>query len=388
MLMNSRKKIVHVITGVGQGGAETVLLRLTSGLTDFDHCVISLTPIDSNGLGPLFNEHKIPLLSLEMNPRNPFSLFKIWKLKKILQQEKPAILQTWMYHANLIGGIAGRMAGISRIIWNIRNGALEPGGDTGKKLNLSTKIGWVAKLGALTSQFLPHHIISCSERAAEIHKKWGYAKTKFHIIHNGISISDFKPDKQARKQIRDTLQIDINTKVIGLIGRYHPQKDIPTFLKTAHILCKNREDIKFILVGTNLSSTNKELIAEIKKLGLEKSVLLLGKRQDISNILNAFDVLCSSSSFGEAFPNVVAEAMSCGVPCVVTDVGDSANIVGDLGIVVLPSSPEQMATACLKILETPPSPKKIQERINNHFSLDKMVGNYKKFYYVSETLKK
>ena len=80
--------------------------------------------------------------------------------------------------------------------------------------------------------------------------------------------------------------------------------------------------------------------------------------------------------------------MSCGVPCVVTDVGDSANIVGDLGIVVLPSSPEQMATACLKILETPPSPKKIQERINNHFSLDKMVDNYKKFYYVSETLKK
>ena len=141
-------------------------------------------------------------------------------------------------------------------------------------------------------------------------------------------------------------------------------------------------------MGTNLSSTNKELMAEIKKSGLEESVLLLGKRQDISNILNAFDVLCSSSSFGEAFPNVVAEAMSCGIPCVVTDVGDSANIVGDLGIVVPPSSPEQMATACLKILAKPPSSKKTQERINTHFSLDKMVDNYKKFYYVSENLKK
>lgn len=379
--MNPKKKIVHVITGLGQGGAETVLLRLTSGLIDFDHCVISLTSIDSNGLGPLFNEHKIPLLSLEMNPRNPFSLFKIWKLKQILRQENPEILQTWMYHANLIGGIAGRLAGISHIIWNIRNGALAPGGDMGKKLDLSTKIGWIAKLGALTSQFLPHHIISCSERAAEIHKRWGYAETKFHIIHNGLSISDFKPDNEARKQIRDSLQIDANTRIIGLIGRYHPQKDIPTFLKTAQILCKTREDIKFLLVGTNLSPTNTELMAEIKKLGLEKSVLLLGKRQDISSILNAFDVLCSSSSFGEAFPNVVAEAMSCGVPCVVTDIGDSSNIVGDLGIVVPPSSPEPMATACLKILENPPSSKKIQARINTHFSLNKMVDNYKNFYF-------
>jgi glycosyltransferase involved in cell wall biosynthesis len=372
-------KIVHIITGLNQGGAETVLFRLVSELESYEHKVISLSSVDNTGLALLFKKKGIDVVSLDMKSGNVLPVFSILKLKKLLQQENPLIVQTWMYHANLMGGIAARLAGIKKVIWNIRNGALEKDGEHGKPLNLTTKIGWIVKLGAWFSKLLPSKIICCSKRASEIHKKWGYTDI-FHIIHNGINIKEFQADSAARLKIREEFGIGGNIKLVGVIGRFHPQKDIPTFLKAASRLCQKQDNIHFLLAGTGLTQDNLDLCKEIETLHLANKVYLLGRRHDVANVLNALDVLVSSSTFGEAFPNIIAEAMACGLPCVATDVGESGYIIGDLGKVIPPSSFELLTEAVLETLKTPYSSYEVRERIVVHFPIEKMVNAYDEFY--------
>ncbi len=374
-----KSKIVHIITGLNQGGAETVLYRLVSKLNNYEHKIISLSSIDNASLAFLFEKKGIDVMSLDMRPSNIFPIFSILKLKKLLHNEQPAIVQTWMYHANLVGGLASRLAGIKKIIWNIRNGALEKDGEHGKPLNLTTKVGAIVKLGAYFSKFLPLKIICCSKRAAEIHQKWGYAD-KFHIIHNGIDVKEFQPAPDRCLKIREEFNVDCNDNLVGLIGRFHPQKDIPTFLKAAQLVSQKQNNVRFLLVGTGLTQDNMILKKEIDNLHLANKVYLLGKRFDIANVLNALDVLISSSTFGEAFPNILAEAMACGVPCVATDVGESAYILGNLGIVVPPSAFEKMAEAILQTLNTPQPSDKIRARIVENFPIEKMVNDYDEFY--------
>ncbi len=374
-----KQKIVHIITGLNQGGAETVLFRLASNLSNYDHKIISLCSIDNSELASLFKKKGIDVISLNMGSCNIFPIFSILKLKKLLQTEQPAIVQTWMYHANLVGGLAGRLAGIKNVVWNIRNGALEKNGEHGKSLNLRTKIGWIVKLGSWFSKRIPLKIICCSTRASEIHKKWGYAD-KFHIIHNGIDVNEFRPDPAGRLKIREKLNIDSNTKLVGLIGRFHPQKDISTFLKAANLICQNKSDIRFVLVGTGITQDNSDLSHEIDHFHLNNNIHLLGKRQDIVDILNALDVFVSSSIFGEAFPNVLPEAMACGIPCVATDVGESAYILGGAGKVVSPSSYIQMAKGIVEMLESSCPSEEIRGRIVEHFPIEKMVKEYDGFY--------
>lgn len=368
--------VVHVITSLGQGGAEGVLYRLVSDsasqLNDIKHIVVSL---HSEGYyGCRLQEANIEVHALNM-PRGRLTISGLTQLYKLFRSKRPDIVQTWMYHADLIGGVVAKLAGVRFIFWGIRNSDLDP-----RRSSMSARLS--ARLCAWLSPLVPQAIISCSEYAARLHQALGYRKDKFHVIQNGYDISRFRPDDRERIAMRRELNIVSERLVIGSVGRWHPQKDYETLLSAVHKISRIYPEIKCVLVGRDLDCDNEELVDMVKRHSLENSIILAGPTDKVPSVMNAFDLYVSSSSCGEAFPNVVCEAMSCGTPCVVTDVGDSALIVGSTGWVVRQSDPVALAnvlqTALAKI-EAGGGEKlglACRNRIKDNFSLGRMVSSY------------
>jgi len=358
----SQKKIAHIITGLKQGGAETVLLRLVTHLPGFEHHVISLT--DTGDLGSAFTKAGISITSLR------FSLYRpnIYQLLQHLHRLKPDIIQTWMYHGDLLGGLAARLLGHKNVIWNIRNSTLNP------QTKWTTRA--VVKLCAHLSNKIPHTIVTCSQYARNIHEALGYAPEKFHVIPNGIDCQVFRPHTPWRHKVRAKLNLAEDTPVIGMVARFDPQKDFPTFIKAAQQITSYLPEARFLLIGPGCQEDNPTLRPLLQQATLP--LLLLGSRADIPELLNALDLFVLSSAYGEGFPNVIAEAMACDVPCVATAVGDTAEIIGDTGLVVPPKDPTTLAAACLQILADPPSGQR--QRIIDLFSLTRMIEQYSQLY--------
>jgi glycosyltransferase involved in cell wall biosynthesis len=204
------------------------------------------------------------------------------------------------------------------------------------------------------------------------------------VIPNGFDTSIWKPDALARQVIRSELQIDDNSPVVGLVARFHPDKDIPTFIEAAGMLRAKMPEVEFIVCGVGLTPDNSQLMQLFKNAGVHDRLHLLGYRADVPRVVNAFDVATSSSE-SEAFPNVIGEAMATALPCVVTDVGDSALIVGDTGIVAPPHSPRDLAAAWVNVLSTEPGARiqsggLARKRIENKFSIEKMIQAYVNLY--------
>jgi glycosyltransferase involved in cell wall biosynthesis len=359
-----RLKIAHVITGLRQGGAETVLLRLVTHLTDFEHHVISLT--DAGDLGPAFVEAGIPVIPLQLSALWPSIHQLVWHLYRL----KPDVVQTWMYHGDLLGCLAARTLGHKNIIWNIRNSTLDP---QNKWTTRAT-----VKLCARLSNFIPRKIITCSQQAQKVHEDLGYASDKFRVIPNGIDCKAFRPHAPWRHRIRASLNLASDTPVIGTVARFDPQKDFPTFIKAAQQIASHNPKVRFMLIGPGCHQDNPELSQWIQQANLAESFILTGPRQDIPELLNALDLFVLSSAYGEAFPNVIAEAMACGIPCVATTIGDTTEIIGDTGLVVPPGDPAALAAACLQVLAAPPSGQR--QRIIDLFSLDLMIERYRQLY--------
>jgi len=328
-------KLIHIITGLNDGGAEAVLFRLCSLDKARQHVVISLS--GEGKYGPLLRAKEIEVYTLGMRPNLP-SPFALVKLIQLLRKHKPDVVQTWMYHADLFGGIAARMAGIKAIVWGIRHTTLESG--KSKKTTI-----WISKLLAMLSWWLPARIAVCAQRAMDVHEALGYNRAIMHFIPNGYDIADFTPRPEEARSLRAELGVEPTMALIGTVGRYDPQKDHSNLLQALALLRSRNISLRCVLVGTNLHDDNQELLTEIKHLGLEETVMLLGRRTDVPAVMSALDVHVLPSAYGEAFPNVVAEAMACETPCVVTDVGDAASIVGDTGWVVPPCDAEALADA-------------------------------------------
>lgn len=331
------KSITHIITGLNTGGAETMLYKLLSNIdrTKFELKVLSLTDIGS--IGKKIEKLGISVKALGMkrgvpNPRYVFGLVAI------LKKEKPDLVQTWMYHADLIGGLAAKLVRNVPVVWNIRHSNLDPKGN--KKTTILT-----AKACAKLSKTIPKKIICCSEASFKVHSELGYKEEKMIVIPNGFDLDAFKPDAEARYSVRRELRIPDDAAIMGMVARFDPQKDHKNLINAAGVLCRSNKNIHFILCGDGITNDNKQLAKCIQENNLQVNFHLLGRRADIARITTAFDIASSSSSYGEGFPNVVGEAMSCEVPCVVTNVGDSAYIVGDTGIVVPPKNPLAMARA-------------------------------------------
>lgn len=365
--------VCHLITGLADGGAEAVLYRLcTYPQPEHRHIVVALGPEDK--YAPMLREAGVSThcLGLARGRLTPGAIVRLYRL---LRRYKPDVVQTWMYHANLVGGLAARLAGCSNVVWGLHHTTLVPG-TTGK----STRI--VNRLCAWLSVSIPSHIVACADSARRVHEGYGYEASKFVVVPNGYETGKFLPDATAGTAIRRELGIDQDAPVIGLVGRWHPDKDHPTLLAAFARVLERFSGARFVLAGTGCTPDNSALVALIRDHGLEGAAHLLGRRNDIPAVMNALDIHVLSSR-SEAFPNVVAEAMACGTPCVVTDVGDASLIVGDTGWVVPPRNPEQLAGAIVEALRERSDVEKwkarshaARQRILSEFSLEKMVERY------------
>ena len=367
-------KIVHIISGLGNGGAEGVLYRLCKNDTANKHIVISFQ--DEGKYGALLRKAGANVFCLYMKIGR-IHVKDFLKLFKLLRKIKPDIIQTWMYHADFFGGIVARLAGFKNVFWNIRHTTLLP-----KDSKKSTIL--VAKLCARLSTVIPKRIICCAEEAMRVHIDLGYEKRKITVIPNGYDISLFKPSEKLKFSFRNELGFNSNTLVLAMVGRFHPQKNHLGLLKALSIVKKSYDDFKFLLIGRDLNHNNLILNNEIKKQNLESNILLLNQRSDIPAVMNALDINVLSSSSGEGFPNVLAEAMACGTPCVTTNIGDAALIVDDTGWVSPPNDPIALANAIIEGIQERSRDKRLwilkkkncRDRIVENFSLDKMIKNY------------
>lgn len=365
-------RIFHIITGLGQGGAEGVLYRLVSATAcEQESGVVSLT--DEGVYAAKLRECGAWVETLNM-PKSRLTFSGMRKLRQLISEKKPDIVQTWMYHADLIGGLLARWSGVRSIVWGIRHANLDA-----DKNSLSTRGAiWAC---ALLSRKIPVAIACCSEQAARAHQALGYPTEKFTIIPNGYDLNRFCRDEAARLRIRGEWNIRPDQTLLGLVARWDRQKDHANLLSALALLVEKGFAFRCVLVGPGMSANNQGLLTLIRQLGLESHIILTGPRNDISDVMNALD-LHILSSVGEAFPNTVAEAMACGTPCVVTDVGDAALIVGDTGWVAPPQNPEALAQRVEQGLATLQREgrerlsQRCRTRIIENFSLEKMVGAY------------
>jgi len=315
----------------------------------------------------------VDVQTLGMRPGvpNPFVLVK---LIRILRRNRPDVLSTWMYHADLLGGLAGRMLRIP-VVWGVRNSTLDVHAS-----KPATRL--VMRLCAGLSHFVPHRIITCADRARDVHVNLGYKESIFDVIPNGFELSDFFPSTDARSSVRKEIGVSEDTLLVGLVGRFDPQKNLEGFIEAAGQTIKVIPSVKFVMVGRGIESTNESLKSAMRQSGAEESILMLGRREDVSRLMASFDVLVSSSSFGEAFPNVIGEAMACGVPCVVTDVGDSANIVGSTGVVVRPHDVSGLSRGTIYLLTLPAEERRklsaeCRQRVRSAYDIADIAAQYR-----------
>jgi glycosyltransferase involved in cell wall biosynthesis len=369
-------KVVHLITDLNVGGAESMLARLVGGMNRdrFHNHVISL--MDPGPIGETIQTSGIMVSSLQMkrgipDPRG------ILRLYHYLHKECPDILQTWLYHADLLGLIVGKLVGLPIILWNIRCSEM----DMSRYSVLSGVVRWM--LGKISSA--PSAVLVNSEAGRRSHEALGYRPRQWRAIPNGIDTGQFSPDLEARARLRKELDLPPEVVVVGLLGRYDPMKDHMNFLHAAKYLLQTYPETHFVLAGKSVDHQNIDLLQALRELNLIGNTHLMGERKDVQLLLTGMDILSTSSSYGEGFPNIVAEAMACGIPCVVTNVGDSAWVVSDTGKVVRPRDPKALARAWEELILLGKEGRQqlglaARQRIQDHFDLRKIVAQYENFY--------
>ena len=368
-------KLVCIITGTDVGGAETMLDNVLTRLSPaFKPHVISMIPVGT--IGYKLRALGIPVESLEMRAGMPNPVALIGLIRH-LRRLKPDVVHTWMYHADLMGGVAARLAGVSALAWCIRHSNLAPA-------NNKTQTLAVVRANAFLSHRVPDRILCCSEAARNDHVAFGYAPEKMVVVPNGFDITHFKPDPNARLSVRAELGLPFDTALVGLIGRWDPQKNHAGFFSAAAALHLRRPDVHFLLAGQGVDGSNQTIQRTLAANSLLSVTHLLGRRDDAPRLIAALDVL-ASSSHGEAFPNVLGEAMASGVPCAVTDVGDCSYIVGDTGRVVCSGDMNGLAHAIDSLLEMPVEASRTlraraRARVAEHFEIGKIVRQYEAFY--------
>ena len=373
--MKSRAKIVHVITNLGPGGAEMMLYKLVAGMDPcrFENEVISM--VDPGAASDPLRGRGVRVRNLGMSRTSP-SPMALFQLIQWLRRLRPAVVQTWMYHADLIAGIAARYAGRPPVVWGIHNNNLE-------RNLIKPRTFLVARACARLSGVVPTRIVCCSHAAQQLHSAFGYAADKIEIIPNGFDVNEFKPDPGARLSVRRELGLFPDTFIIGLTSRYHPLKDIPNFLDAAARLVARFSNVHFVFCGKGLTQENEELYSSLDAAGLLRNCHLLGVRGDMPRLLASFDI-ATNPSLSEAFPLAVGEAMASGVPCVATNTGDSAQLIGDCGRIVPIRDPQALTEAWAELISSPDDRRRLgiaaRRRIEKLYSLPAIVRRYEDLY--------
>ena len=369
-------RVLYIITGLATGGAETMLLKLLERLDRerFAPMVISLTT--TGDIGPRIAALGIPVQALGMTSGLPSPLGFLRLLRQV-RRLRPDIVHTWLYHADLLGGLAARLAGITAICWGIRSSNLDS-----DKTHWTTRA--VRRLCAVLSHVIPRRIFLNSETASRIHVDLGYAVGKMVVVPNGFDLSRFRPDGGARSRLRAELGCPGDTPLVGMIGRFDPLKNHAGFFSSMAIVHRYLPQVHLVLAGKGVDRDNEELMRSIEGAGLMENTHLLGPRADMSELMAALDVL-ACPSHAEAFPNVVGEAMASGVPCVVTDVGDCAYIIGDTGRVVPAGDKAEFASGVAAMLklshaERASLGRRARERVASEFEIGRVVRRYQELY--------
>ena len=365
-----KKKVLHIITTTGVGGAENMLYKYlcNSDKNQIDHSVISLKTIDI--LGDKIKELNIPVNGLS---RPIYTLKGMKELYGLVREFDPDILRSWLYHSDLVSLIL-KFFLRAKLCWNIRSY---------KVYKFKRSTGMLVRVLSLFSK-VPDVILINSLASKDYHHSIWYRPRRWEYIPNGFDPSIFKMRSGIESDFRDNLNIASEDCIIGMVSRYSSDKDHDTFLRACSLINKERSNTHFVMVGANVDFCNSKLMKLIDELDIHQNVHLLGIRTDIHLIMPCFDIVCSSS-LDEAFPNVIGEAMSAAVPCVVTDVGDCALLVGDTGKIVRSGSPEHMSAACLDLLKLPKEELndlgvKARDRIMQEFSIQKISVKYDSIY--------
>jgi len=370
-------RVLHVITDLDIGGAEMSLYRLlaTCGPSIGHETVITLTRAGT--LRDRIEALGVPVRSLELNRGlpGPGSAARAWSVFHGLTGD---LLQGWMYHGNIAATFGARIVkGRQPVIWNIRHSLH----DIKKEKRLTA---FLIRLGARLSG-TPSAIIYNSEVSARQHEAIGYACARRKVIPNGVDCDEFKPRPERRAAMRAAIGCSETAPLVGMIARNHPMKNAEGFLRAASKLASGHPDLHLLVAGPGHDCQNRGLATRVQEFGLSGRVSLLGERRDVADLMPALDILVLPSSWGEGFPNVVAEAMASGVPCVVTDIGDSATVVGDHGIVVPAADDEALRTGIHHLIDVDADRRRAlgaagRTHIRERFSIEEVGRRYRTVY--------
>lgn len=367
-------RILHIIVDLTSGGAELMLKRLAAAHMEqgaHEHQVISLRTLAT--VGPMLQEAGIRVDALGMQSGRATPRV-VARLVREIRARKPDIVQTWMYHSDLLGGLAARLAGVRHLIWGVRIA------DISKEMGIPRSTALVRRACARLSSILPERIVYVAHSARRVHEALGYDPAKGVVIPNGYVL----PEAVDAGRLRAELGLSSDALIIGSAGRFCAQKDPQSFIAAAAQLAPRHPNMHFVMMGRGHSPDNAELAAWIRAAGHPERFHLLGERYDMPTCLAGMDLFCLHS-IGEGFPNVVAEAMSVGTPCVATDVGDAAFLVGETGSVVPPSQPDALAAAIEALAALAPERRRelgaaARDRVARHFSMDAITRQYSQLY--------
>lgn len=369
-------KILHIIISLHIGGAEKMLKRLIESNfnnTVQKHIVVSLTDIGE--VGAELQGRGIEVYSLRL--RSTLSIpVALWRLVRLIRASKVDIIQTWMYHADLLGGVAALLAGNRNVIWGIRTTDIAEGAPF-----VTIAIRW---LNARLSYWLPRVIVCAAEASKQSHIALGFDSTKMVVVPNGYDFLKVVSSSNERQSFRNLYEIKSDEIVIGSLGRFHEIKGQAYFVQVATLLAPKYPQLKFLMVGRGLNWENPLLVNWINKSGYKNRFILLGERNDIPQCLSAMDIFCLHS-LSEGFPNVLAEAMASGLPCVTTDVGDSALLLMDAGIVVPKADPVALANGVEHMVNIGPKMRlnygaKAKALVEKNYSMDHACKRFEKIY--------
>ena len=333
-------RIAICITGLEVGGAETFLSELLKYRPEeFEVRVYAL--IDGGPVAERIASLGIPVTGLHMQAGRP-SIVPLFTLVSELRDYKPAIVHTWLYHADLLGGVAAKLAGVPHVMWHLHNSDLSP-----QRVRLMTRL--VVRACAVLSHWIPDVIVSCSEAGVRTHKARGYAANRFLVVPNGVDTERFSPSPEARASMREEFGFARDRPVIGMVARIDPQKNHRGFFDAVCLFFERGGDAEFVLAGRDVTADHWQLSVWAQQTGHIDRITLVGRRADVPRLMVGLDVL-TSPSLGEAFPLVLVEAMACGVPCVATNVGDSALMIADTGVAVPPDDAGALADAWIELL--------------------------------------
>lgn len=376
MSPDARIEIVHVVTSLETGGAQRMLEKLVAGMDParFRSQVVSL--IDGGPIAERLRALGIEARGLSMRPGVPDPR-AIGRLAKLLRAWRPAILQTWLYHADLVGTLAAGRARVPHLLWNLRCTLHE---ERGRSLSARVAPWLCARLSPR-----PEVIIANSRAGRRSHERIGYRARRWVHLPNGFDLTRFRPDSLARSRLLAELGLPQDAILAGMFARFHPMKGHAALLGIAARLAGELPRLHFVLVGAGVAGEDPRFAALLARGSDAARVHALGERRDVPELMAAVDFLISASSSGEGFPNVLGEALACATPCVATDVGDSAEIVGAAGILVPARDEAALEAAILRMARLPPGERDRlgtlgRARVAEHYEIGGVVRAYEGLY--------